>query len=145
MIILGSVLGVAAVLVVAAGLLGWDGVLRPVAPFVPGGAGAGTSTIHLATFALAAFIALKWLIATAVAVFAQATWGCRVRPARPRCRNASTAPATIVRASQRPHPVDRYETRTAKGGPWFDRPVVVDTARPFIGVGQTVQVGRRSR
>ena len=35
MIILGSVLGTAALLILAAGLLGWDWVLQPFAPLVP--------------------------------------------------------------------------------------------------------------
>src|SRR4051794_12468589 len=37
MIILGVVLGVAALVVVAAGVFGWTGVLQPVAHLVPGG------------------------------------------------------------------------------------------------------------
>lgn len=73
MIILGSVLGAAALLILGAGLLGWDGVLQSIAPLVPGTTGPEVRAAHVATFALAVLIGLKWLIATAVAVFAQAS------------------------------------------------------------------------
>ncbi len=69
-IILGVVLGVVALVVVAAGMFGWTGVLQPVAQLVPGDAGMQTPA-RAAIVALGALIAVKWLIATAMAAFAQ--------------------------------------------------------------------------
>jgi hypothetical protein len=61
-IVLGTALGVAALLVIAAGLLGWDGLLRPVVQLAPGNLAAGASTEGLAITALAGLILIKWLI-----------------------------------------------------------------------------------
>jgi hypothetical protein len=60
--ILGSVLGVVALAVIAAGFFGWDGVLRPMASVVPGGVLAAATTEQLALVALSGMIALKFLI-----------------------------------------------------------------------------------
>jgi len=69
-IVLGTVLGVAALLVIAAGIFGWSGVLQPISAFVPGGATA-TNPTTTAVFALAAIIAAKWVIGIAMAVTAR--------------------------------------------------------------------------
>jgi hypothetical protein len=69
-IVLGTVLGVAALLVIAAGVFGWSGILEPIAAFVPGGATAANPTTT-AVFALAAIIAAKWVIGIAMAVTAR--------------------------------------------------------------------------
>jgi hypothetical protein len=70
-VILGSALGIAALAIIVAGLLGWEAVLRPVAQVLPGTMARSASTEQLAIMALAGVIALKWLIGiawTAVAV-----------------------------------------------------------------------------
>ncbi len=69
-IILGIVLGVLALVVVAAGVFGWTGVLEPVAQLVPGQAGT-VAPARVAIVALGALIAVKWLIATAMAAVAK--------------------------------------------------------------------------
>jgi len=69
-IILGIVLGVLALVVVAAGVFGWTGVLEPVAQLVPGQAGTVVPA-RVAIVALGALIAVKWLIATAMAAVAK--------------------------------------------------------------------------
>ncbi|HSW41882.1 MAG TPA: hypothetical protein VLM76_05185 [Patescibacteria group bacterium] len=69
-IILGIMLGVAALVVVASGVFGWSGVLQPVAQFVPGQAET-LAPARVAIVALGAIIAVKWLIATAMAAFAK--------------------------------------------------------------------------
>ncbi len=61
-IVAGSVVGVAMLLVVAAGLFGWDAQLRPVAQFVPGALAVDLSTERLAIFALAALMLVKWVL-----------------------------------------------------------------------------------
>jgi hypothetical protein len=61
-IILGALLGVVALAVIAAGLLGWDALLRPVAGFVPGTAEIAPTTEQVAVAALGALIVLKWAI-----------------------------------------------------------------------------------
>ncbi len=58
-IVLGSLFGVAALAIVGAGLFGWDGVVRPVAQFVPGSLAVDLSTERLAVVALAAVMFLK--------------------------------------------------------------------------------------
>jgi hypothetical protein len=65
--ILGSVVGLVAMAIVAAGFLGWDGVLRPVARFAPESSVVGASTERLAIGAVAAIIALKWALDLALA------------------------------------------------------------------------------
>ncbi len=69
-IILGIVLGVVALVVVAAGVFGWTGVLQPVAQLVPGHAGTLVPA-RVAIVVLGALIAVKWLIATAMAAVAR--------------------------------------------------------------------------
>jgi hypothetical protein len=59
-IVLGSILGVAALGIIAAGLFGWDALLRPVAQVMPGNLSASASTEQLAIVALAALILMKW-------------------------------------------------------------------------------------
>jgi hypothetical protein len=66
-IIFGTVLGVAALLVIAAGLLGWTTVLDPIARFVPGQAAALVTPARTAIFALAVLIGVKWLVAIGMA------------------------------------------------------------------------------
>jgi hypothetical protein len=61
-IIVGSALGVVALVVIASGLLEWDLVLRPVAQLVPGRFEADVSTVQLAIVALAGVIVVKVLI-----------------------------------------------------------------------------------
>ena len=68
-ILLGSVLGVVALVVVAAGVFGWTGILEPVAQLVPGQDGT-FAPARVAIVALGALIAVKWVIATAMAVVA---------------------------------------------------------------------------
>ena len=66
-IIFGTVLGGAALLVIAAGLLGWATVLDPIARFVPGQAAALATPARTAIFALAVLIGVKWLVAIGMA------------------------------------------------------------------------------
>jgi hypothetical protein len=61
-IVVGSVLGVFALVVIASGLLEWDLVLRPVAQLVPGRFAADASAVQLAIVALAGVIVMKALI-----------------------------------------------------------------------------------
>ena len=68
-IIVGSVLGIAALVVMAAGLFGWTALLDPIAGVVPT-SGAPISPVRIATFGLAVIIFVKWLIAIAMAVVA---------------------------------------------------------------------------
>ncbi len=73
-ILLGSVLGAVALVVVAAGVFGWTGVLEPVAQLVPGQDGT-VAPARVAIVALGALIAVKWVIATAMAVAANSVSG----------------------------------------------------------------------
>jgi hypothetical protein len=66
-IILGSAAGIVAIAIVAAGLFGWDGLLRPIAQLAPATLVTETSTERLAILALAALIAIKWLADVALA------------------------------------------------------------------------------
>jgi hypothetical protein len=66
-VIFGTLLGVAALLVIAAGLLGWTSVLDPIARFVPGQAAALVTPARTAIFALAVLIGVKWLVAIGMA------------------------------------------------------------------------------
>lgn len=61
-IVVGSVLGVVALVVIASGFLEWDLVLRPVAQLVPGRFAADASAVQLAIVALAGVIVMKALI-----------------------------------------------------------------------------------
>ena len=67
----GTVLGVAALLLIAAGLLGWTAVLDPIARFVPGQASAAMTPARTAIFALAVLIGVKWLVAIGMAATAR--------------------------------------------------------------------------
>jgi hypothetical protein len=69
-IVLGIVLGVIALVIVAAGAFGWTGMLQPIAQFVPGNA-ATLTPARTAVFALAVLIAVKWLIGIAMAATAR--------------------------------------------------------------------------
>jgi hypothetical protein len=70
-IVLGSLLGVIALLVVGAGLFGWDGLLRPVVQLAPGNLAVGATTERLAILLLTALIALKWVVDVIFAVSQQ--------------------------------------------------------------------------
>ncbi len=67
-VIIGTVLGIAAVAVIGAGLFGWEGLLRPVAQLVPGGAAIAVTTERIAIFWLAVIIGAKWVIGVALLV-----------------------------------------------------------------------------
>lgn len=67
---IGTVLGIVAFVIIAAGVFGWAPVLEPVARLVPSQL-TPLSTAQLATFALAGLIAIKWLIATGIAIAAR--------------------------------------------------------------------------
>ena len=69
-IVLGIVLGVLALVVVAAGIFGWTGLLAPIAGFMPGQA-ATVSAARTAIFALAVLIGVKWAIAIGMAATAR--------------------------------------------------------------------------
>jgi len=60
-ILIGTVLGILALLIVVAGLLGWTAPFQPLVQLVPGEA-ATVSAAQLAALALAILIAAKWLI-----------------------------------------------------------------------------------
>jgi len=69
-IIFGTVLGVAALLIIGAGIFGWTPVLEPIGKLVPGQI-APLSPAQTAIFALAALIAVKWVVAIGMAVTAR--------------------------------------------------------------------------
>jgi hypothetical protein len=69
-VIFGTVLGVAALLVIGAGLFGWTPVLEPIARFVPAQFGPATGA-QTAIFALAALIGVKWIVAIGMALLAR--------------------------------------------------------------------------
>jgi hypothetical protein len=71
-IVIGVVFGVAALIVLGAGLFGWDGLLQPVAQFVPTRAAIGTLTERTAIVALAAIVVTKWVVGVAMAALARA-------------------------------------------------------------------------
>jgi hypothetical protein len=71
--ILGSVLGVVALAVVAAGFFGWDPMVRPVASLLPGGTLVAATTEQLAIVAIAAMIGLKFVINLAFATIRSLT------------------------------------------------------------------------
>jgi hypothetical protein len=64
-IVVGSILGVVALVVIASGLFEWDLVLRPVAQLVPGSLAADVPTVRLAIVALAGVIVVKALVGVA--------------------------------------------------------------------------------
>jgi len=69
-IVFGTVLGLVAILIVAAGVFGWAPVLEPIARFVPAQATAATP-VTTAIFALAVLIGVKWVVAIGMAVAAR--------------------------------------------------------------------------
>lgn len=71
--ILGSLLGIVALALIAAGIFGWDPVVRPVASLVPGGTLTTATTEQLAIVAIAAMIALKFVINLAFATIRSLT------------------------------------------------------------------------
>jgi len=68
--VFGTVLGLVAILIIAAGVFGWTPVLEPIARFVPGQAAVATP-VTTAIFALAVLIAVKWVVAIGMAVAAR--------------------------------------------------------------------------
>ncbi len=66
-ILIGTVLGILALLIVVAGLAGWTAPFQALVQLVPGEA-ASVSAAQLAALALALVIAVKWLIALALDV-----------------------------------------------------------------------------
>jgi hypothetical protein len=69
-IILGSALGIVALLIIAAGVFGWGGVLQPIAQLVPGQVTTSAPATS-AIFALAVLIGVKWLIGIGMAALAR--------------------------------------------------------------------------
>ncbi len=65
-IVVGIVLGTVALVVTAAGVFGWNGVLQPVAQLVAGPSET-VAPARAAIVALGALIAVKWVIATVMA------------------------------------------------------------------------------
>jgi hypothetical protein len=70
-IVFGTVLGVVALVLIAAGLLGWTAVLDPIARFVPGQAAEALTPARTAIVALAVLIGVKWLVAIGMAASAR--------------------------------------------------------------------------
>ncbi len=68
-IVFGSVLGIVAIVLVAAGAFGWTAVLEPVARFAP--ASVAATPAGTAIFALALLIAVKWVVAIGMATTAR--------------------------------------------------------------------------
>jgi hypothetical protein len=66
--IFGIVVGVLALVIVGAGLFGWDGLVRPAAALVPLGTGVDATTERLAIGLLAALIAAKWVVGIPLAM-----------------------------------------------------------------------------
>ena len=60
--IIGIVLGVLALAIVAAGLLGWNGFFAPIVDFVPSQDTVVLTTERLAVISLALVIGVKWLV-----------------------------------------------------------------------------------
>jgi hypothetical protein len=69
-VIFGTVLGLLAILIIAAGVFGWTPVLEPIARFVPAQTRAATP-VTTAIFALAVLIGVKWVVAIGMAVAAR--------------------------------------------------------------------------
>lgn len=65
-VLLGAGLGLVALLLIVAGLLGWSGVLQPLAQYVPSRA-QPVAPASTAIFGLALVIGAKWVIATLLA------------------------------------------------------------------------------
>jgi hypothetical protein len=72
--IFGAITGVIALLFIAAGVFGWDPIVRPIASIAPGiAAVGGEGTVRLAIAALGGVIAVKWLVAVGLAAAARLT------------------------------------------------------------------------
>jgi hypothetical protein len=71
--LLGSILGIVALALIAAGIFGWDPVVRPVASLAPGGTLTAATTEQLAIVAIAAMIGLKFVINLAFATIRSLT------------------------------------------------------------------------
>ena len=69
-VIFGTVMGVVALLIIAAGVFGWTPVLEPFARFVPGQTTVA-APVTTAIFALAVLIGVKWVVAIGMAVAAR--------------------------------------------------------------------------
>jgi hypothetical protein len=69
-IVAGVVLGIVALVVAAAGVFGWTGVLQPITQLLPSQPDALTPA-RGATVALGGIIGVKWFIATTMAAFAR--------------------------------------------------------------------------
>lgn len=69
-ILFGTVLGIAALVIIAAGVFGWTPVLEPISRVVPFQAGVATP-VSTAIFALAVLIAVKWVVAIGMAATAR--------------------------------------------------------------------------
>lgn len=68
LIVFGSIVGVIALAVIAAGLFGWDGLVRPIASVTPGGALIAATTEQLAVISLAGIIVVKFVVNLAFAL-----------------------------------------------------------------------------
>ena len=68
LIVFGSVTGVIALAVIAAGLFGWDGLVRPIASVIPGGALLAATTEQLAVVIIAGLIVVKFVVNLAFAL-----------------------------------------------------------------------------
>jgi hypothetical protein len=64
----GIVVGVLALVLTAAGLFGWDALVRPAAGLVPLGGAVAATTERLAIGLLAALIAVKWIVGIPLAL-----------------------------------------------------------------------------
>jgi hypothetical protein len=69
-IVAGSVLGIVALVVVAAGVFGWTGVLQPITQLLPSQPDT-LAPARAATVALGGLIGVKWFIAATMAAFAR--------------------------------------------------------------------------
>jgi hypothetical protein len=69
-IVVGSILGVVALVVIVSGLLEWDLVLRPVAQLVSGSFATDVSAVQLSIVALAGVIVVKALVGVAYSILA---------------------------------------------------------------------------
>lgn len=66
--IIGTAGGIIALVVVGAGLFGWDAVLSPIEGIVPIGTNVAVTTERLAIGLLAALIAVKWVVGIPLAL-----------------------------------------------------------------------------
>jgi hypothetical protein len=60
--IFGIAVGVLALVIVGAGLLGWDALVRPAAGVIPMGTAVAATTERLAIGLLSSLIAVKWIV-----------------------------------------------------------------------------------